>query len=297
MEPPPAATTSPGSVLEADGGSQTARIPAGWGWGLALWIGLVFAFGPALRPGIENLSSQPWTRGTLVFALLAWVAARGAPPAMRSRTGWLLVMVGIVIELAAIAGGVARAGRIGFVAAAIGLCRATGGCTLPVALLLVFLVPLPHALMKLGSPALESGFAALGAGIARALGFDVAAGRGLLSADATTLRLAEPDGGLGLLLLFAGLVWFVELRAPSPSARSRVVRGLLAGIAALALQLVATTLAAVVLGGGAADAPERGRAILDHLPWLSTWTAGIGLAWRYRLVDATRSREPIAGGG
>jgi len=284
-------------VLETVGGATPAPIPGGRGWGLALWIGLVFAFGPALQPGIENLSSQPWTRGTLVFVLLAWIAARGAHGATRSRAGWLLVLLGIAIELVAIGGDVARAGRLGFVIAAIGLCRATGGCTLPVALLLAFLVPLPRALMELGSPALENGFAGLAAGLARALGFEVAAGRGLLSAGASTLRLVEPDGGLGLLLLFAGLAWFVELRAPSPSARARIFRGLRAGLAALALQVVATTLAAVALGGGADDAAARGRAILDHLPWLATWAAGIGLAWRYRPGDGIRSCDRIVGGG
>ena len=294
---PTATTRSPVTVRETVGGARPAPIPVGRGWGLALWIGLVFAFGPVLRPGIENLSSQPWTRGPLVFLLLAWVAARGEPAATRSRTGWLFVLLGIAIELVAIGGDVARAGRLGFVIAAVGLCRATGGCTLPVAFLLAFLVPLPHALMELGSPALESGFAGLAAGLARALGFEVASGRGVLSAGGATLRLTEPDGGLGLLLIFAGLAWFVELRAPSPSARSRIARGLRAGLAALALQVVAATLAAVALGVRADDAAALGRAILDHLPWLATWAAGIGLAWRYRPGDGTRSRGPIVGGG
>lgn len=274
----------------------SAEAPVGTGLRVALWIGLVFAFAPALRTGLAGFEAQPWTRGTLVFLLLAWIAGRSSPATPRARSGWLLVLLGIGIELAAIGGGVARVGRLGFVVAAIGLSRATGGSSLPAALLLGFLLPLPHAVMALFSPQLESALAAMAAGIASPFGFEVEAGRGLLTARGAILRLSDPDGGLGLLVLFVGLVGFAGLRASIREPLRWSLLVLLGAGAALTVQLLALTLAAAALAGGSGDAALRARSILDHLPWIATWAAGIGLGWRYRPNDGARPRGPIDGG-
>ncbi len=276
-------------------GRASAGLPVGRGLQIALWSGLAFAFAPALQTGLSGFAAQPWTRGTLVFPILAWIAARSGPPATRSRGGWLLVLLGIGIELIAIGGGIDRASRLGFVVAAIGICRATGACTLPVALLLGFLLPLPHALMELSSPGLESGFARAAAAIAGGLGFDVMSGRGQLTAGSAMLRLSDADGGLGSFVLCAGLFGFVLLRAPTHSPTRWVHRASIAAAVAIAFQLLIVTLAALVLADGAADAPERARSILDHLPWLGIWAAGIVLGWRYRCVDGARPHGPIEG--
>lgn len=275
--------------------SSLAPAPVGWGWGLIGACALLFAFAPSLQAGFAPLATQPWTRGALVFPLLVLLAARGEPLPARSRLeGGLLVVAGIGIQLIAIGGGVVRAGRVGFVLAAIGLCRGAGWCSLPVALLLGFLLPLPHVVVELGSPGLEGTFAAGAAALARGVGLDVRAGRGVLESGGSTLRLADHDGGLALLFLLAGLAWFVELRAPS---RSRFLeRVLVCLVTAAGLQLTLLTAAALVLGGGGAEAPARARAILDHLPWLLVWTFGILLAWRYRPSSEARRPLPIAGG-
>lgn len=254
--------------------------PIGPGLGLALWAGLLFAFSPSIAAGLESLRSQPWTRGTLIFALLAVVAVRSAPPARRSAAGWALVAAGIAIQLVAIGGGVARAGRLGFVLAAVGLCRGAGWAGWRTALLLGFLLPLPHAVVELASPGLEGAFAAAAAALARGVGLGVEAGRGVLVSGSETLRLADHDGGLAWGALLAGLAWFAELRAPSPSPARRLARvaGWLA--ATIAGPLGFLTIAALVLGAGVEGAAARGRAILDHLPWLLTWTFGIVLAGR-----------------
>ena len=272
--------------------SSLASAPIGWGWGLAWWSGLLFAFAPSLQAGFAPLAAQPWTRGTLIFPLLVLLAARAEPRPARSRLGGLLVVAGIGIQLLAIGGGVVRAGRLGFVVAAIGLCRGAGWCSWPVALLLGFLLPLPHAVVELGSPGLEGAFAAAAAALARGVGLDVVPGRGLLQSGDATLRLADHDGGLALLFLLAGLAWFVELRAPSASTSQRLRRFVLWLLAAVALQLALVSAAALVLGSQAPDAAAHGRAILDHLPWLLTWTFGIVLAWK---AHSTRtSRRPLS---
>jgi hypothetical protein len=161
-----------------------------------------------------------------------------------------------------------------------------------VALLLGFLLPLPHAVVELGSPGLEGAFAAAAAALARGVGLDVVPGRGLLQSGDATLRLADHDGGLALLFLLAGLAWFVELRAPSATPSQRLRRFVLWLLAAVALQLALVSAAALVLGSHVPDAASTGRAILDHLPWLLTWTFGIVLAWK---AHSTRtSRRPLS---
>ncbi len=265
-------------------------------WALLLWAGLAFAFAPTLRGGLEHLTHEPWTRATLIFPVLAYLAARAEGPSMPSRVGWLLVAVGVAIQLVAIAGGFVPVGRLGFVLAAIGLCRGAGWCSLPAALLLVFLIPLPHAIHDLGSPWLEGGLAQAAAALAGGLGFDVVHGRDVLATGAATLHLADHDGGLGLLVLFAGLAWFDWQCDPQRSLRGLLRMGLVCLLAAGAVQLASLTLAAISLAQAGVEAAGRARSILDGVPWIMIWTSGIVLAWKHRRSDGSTGRDPIAVG-
>lgn len=265
-------------------------------WPILVWAGLVFAFAPSLRDTAELLWAQPWSRATLVFPVLAYVAARAEGPAAASRWGWVLVAVGIAIELLAIGSGLVRVGRFGFVLAAIGVCRGAGWCSLSVALLLGFLLPLPHAVLELASPGLEGGLARAAALLTGAFGVAVVHGRAGLGSGAMTLPLAPHDGGLGLAVSFMGLAWFAWMGGPERN-RARLVGSVLAAaLAAGGLQLASLVMAAIVLARGGEDAPETARAMLDRAPWILVWTSGIVLAWRTRRADQTGGRASIAVG-
>jgi hypothetical protein len=265
-------------------------------WALLLWAGLAFAFAPTLRGGLEHLTHEPWTRATLIFPVLAFLAARAERPARPSQVGWLLVAAGGAIQLAAIGGGFVRAGRLGFVLAAIGLCRGSGWCSLPAASLLAFLIPLPHAIHELGSPWLEGGLAQAAAAMVGALGFDVVHGRDALATAGATLHLADHDGGLGLLVLFAGLAWFDWQCDPQRNGRDLFRLGLVCVLAAGAVQLASLALAAAALTQGGLEPAERARSILDRVPWLLVWSSGIVLAFKHRRIDGSAGRDPIAVG-
>jgi len=253
-----------------------------WRWRILFWAGLVFAFGPSLRDAGELFVAQPWSRATLVFPVLAYAAARAEAPSRPSRYGWALVAVGIAIQMVAIGGGLVRVGRVGFVLAAMGLCRGAGWCSPPVALLLAFLLPIPHAVQQLGSPWLEAGLARLAASCAGALGLAVVHGRPGLESGASTLPLAEHDGGVGLAVSFLGLAWFAWLRAPGRD-RGRLVRlAFVALLAAGGFQLASLTVAAIVLARGGEEPVETARAILDRTPWILVWSSGMVLAWTGR---------------
>lgn len=281
--------------------ADTAHGPSSSGlhplvWPILVWAGLVFAFAPSLRDTAELLRIQPWSRATLVFPVLAYVAARGEAPSTPSRWGWALVAVGITIEMMAIGSGLVRVGRFGFVLAAIGLCRGAGWCSLPVALLLGFLLPLPHAVLELASPWLEDGLARAAALLTGALGIAVVHGRAGLGSGAMTLPLAPHDGGLGLAVSFAGLAWFAWLCGPERNHARLPRSGLVALLAAGGVQLASLVVAAILLARCSEDAARTARAILDRVPWILVWTSGMVLAWKSRRAEQTGGRASIAVG-
>ena len=278
----------------SSGPSSSSR--SGLLWPVVLWTGLAFAFAPTLADSFHHLVLQPWTRATLIFPVLALVAARAERPCTASRSGWVLILLGISIQLLAIGGGLVRVGRIGFVLAAIGLCRGAGWCSLPAALLLGFLLPLPHAVLELGSPWLEGGLAQVAAFFAAGLGFEVVPGRDVLTSAGATLRLADHDGGLGLAVLFAGLAWFDWQRSPRRSLRRLLFLAGLCVLAAGAVQVASLTISALVLAIGGKDAAGTARAILDGVPWILTWISGIVLALRHRRGGVVGGRDPVAEG-
>lgn len=265
-------------------------------WPTLAWAGLVFAFAPSLRDSAELFWIQPWSRATLVFPVLAYAAARAEATSAPSRWGWVLVAVGIAVGLLAVGSGLVRAGRFGFVLAAIGLCRGAGWCSLWAALLLGFLLPLPHALLELASPGLEDGLAWAAAQLTEAFGVAVAHGRAELGSGAMTLPLAPHDGGLGLAVSFVGLAWFEWLCRPERNFARLAGSGLVALLAAGGVQLASLVMAAILLGRGGEDAAETARAMLDRVPWFLVWISGMALAWKTRRADQTGGRESTAVG-
>jgi hypothetical protein len=62
-------------ALELDRSPAASVRWASRGWQVALWIGLAIAFSPVLLDLVSHTEDQPWTRVSLVFPLLVWVAA------------------------------------------------------------------------------------------------------------------------------------------------------------------------------------------------------------------------------
>jgi hypothetical protein len=254
------------------------------GWRLAFSVGLLFAFSPTLIDLFEHCTTHPWARASLIYPWLAWIGARHERgPITPARWGWLAVAIGLLTELAGIAGNFMRLGRMGLVLAAIGLCRGSGWASARVSLLLLWALPVPHVLIAGASPTLESCWGTAAAGMARLAGLPVEMVEDGLSMPGGTLGLHPIDGGIALAVLLAGLGWFRSLRcsqAPAP----QLLQSLLFGISGFPIQIAAVTLAAILLGLG--GDPATLRLGLDVFPWLSIWGAGFFLVWHTRDLPA-----------
>lgn len=244
-----------------------------------LWLGLLFAFSPIVIDLLQHAVAQPWARAALVFPLLFFLAARASTaPVGASRWGLLAMGVGIVIGLLAIGGDVLRIGRVGLAVAAIGLVRARGMGSGPVAMLLLWSIPVPYQVAELGSPALESSWAAIGTRVAHALQIEVdRIGVMALAPGGGGVEFSAIDGGLMLGATAAGIGWFVAVAAGRP-VRSACVFAAVAGNLALFAQALLVVGAVVSVGSGAS--PGVVTATLSHFPWIVVWIAAAAAAVR-----------------
>ena len=253
----------------------------------AVSLGLVCAFWPTWIDLFEHYQAHPWTRASLVFPGLAWLAARSEPgPVHAAGWGWGLLGFGLLLELAAIAGGYLRLGRLGLGLAAFGICRGAGWTSTAVGALLLWSIPVPHALIALASPTLEGFGSSVAVSVTGLLGLPVEAGPDGWSTQAGLVELLPIDGGLVLVAMGMGLAWFLALRDDRP-ARSKLPATLVLALAGLPVQLVVLAAAATAAGMGASPATIRNS--LDSGPWLLTWTVAFWLVWRTR--RATRGSE------
>lgn len=226
-------------------------------------LGVAFAVG--FSPGAIQLTSQwaaaPWTRYSVLFpGLAAWAMWRERAGARPSRTGLGMIAVAIVLQVVALRAGLEGTARAALVLGAIGLVRALGLGTLQSATLLAFAAPLPASISALASPALER----LWLGVAAALpgaGLSIDGSHAL--AQAGTLTLIHPDGGLPLSAMLAGLAWYGIVRQGIGRGRLRRVMG--AAAVALPVQGLAVVSACGVLAAGA---PQLARTALTYAPAL-----------------------------
>ncbi len=228
------------------------------GAGLVLWSLLLLALFPVFLDIGDHFLREPWTRYSLLFPLLlGWAVLLEPPACPRSRTGILWLTAGLGLGVLAVAGDVIRLGRPGVALAVIGLCRLTGVARLPVALLALWAVPLPHFLVTAARPAVD--------GL-------------LLAVGGSPEGLAVTDTGLNLVALLSGLGWFRGARGGGGLARC-LRSALLWAAAALPVAALAVGLGALLVAQG-----ELGgaRLWLDHGAWIAVALGG--------LVAATRGR-------
>jgi hypothetical protein len=248
------------------------------GWQISLWLGLAIAFSPVLLELAEHGEAQPWARVSLVFPVLVWIAARRdtvrpGPAAW----GWGLVAGGIMLELIVIGGDVVRLGRLGLAGAAIGLCFAGGWTSLRVALLFLWSIPLPAAILNRFGPELASVVMGFGAQVASRFGLAVVGFPTSLESAGTSLAVLPSDCGLQTAFVLAGFGCFrgIWLRATVPGIRRQAVIG---ACFAAPLHLILAIAAALALGLG--SPPETIRTGLDDFSWLGVSVLALaGVFW------------------
>ena len=237
-----------------------------------LWLGLAVAFSPVLVNLVQHLEEEAWARYVLVFPfLLALCIAQDSSRPRASALGYVALTVGILIELVAIVGSTMVWARPALPLAVIGLCGAFGLASTRTALLACWLIPVPHFVLRMLSPQLETGLLRPLTRLLSPLGAELRLEGSRVLATGFELEVFDFDGGLTLAALLVGLGWYAGLRRGC-SLFGTVGRAVLWGALALPIQLLALLLAllALVLG-----APSVGRFFLTHVLWVVVAVAGI----------------------
>jgi len=203
---------------------------------------------------------------------------RKAQPGERNaqpRRGWapVLLIAGLLIELAGLAGGSPGIARLGLPISVVGLSLWTGVPRLMTALLALWVVPIPGTLYGLTTPNLESAYARFGAAMVGALGADISASGPLIRSGAERLELDPYHSGIHLIVVIAELSWYAAVRKGLPPMVA-LVRTAGAALLAIPLQLFAVWVAVLLLVAGA---PEVANFWLDHGLWLLTAVLGVVL--------------------
>lgn len=256
-------------------------------WAAVLWAGLLIAFSPVLLDLWGLWRDQPWSRVSLVFPALIFVAARHdtTPPGPAS-WGWALVLVGILLELLAVGGGIVRIGRLGLGAAAIGLCLARGWTSVRVALLFAWAIPMPASLLNLVSPLGEWLQAALAETAIAFSGLPIERSGAVFRIEGRELGLRVRDSGLQTAVALAGFGWSSAiLRHRS---RSGILRTATAcALIAFPLHFLVTT--AAVLSFALGSASDRIYEVLDVFSWAGVMIVGLIMVFGWPTVRVRRS--------
>jgi hypothetical protein len=250
-------------------GEPAAASPREAAW---LWTGLALAFSPALAELVSHWREAPWAR----YSVLAlWLLPRSAT-ALGERApgrsdGLVLIVVGLALEVFAVAAGPAKLARPGLVLGVLGLARALGCPPLRAALLAVFLVPVPALLARLPEPLLRPLLQEPAVALARAVGAEgESVPLGIARAD-QLLRVYDHDLGVPLAALFAGAAFAAALVREATSPRALLGAAALSPLA-LPVQLAGLFVAALLLD---ARGPEAARRWLDDGPWLLAAVAAL----------------------
>lgn len=259
---------------------------------LALWMALGVALSPSIFELGRHWLDEPWTRYSALFVPLWLLGVRSAPgPARPRRAGAVLVAIGVLLSVVSVGGGMPRFGRPGIALSAVGMALALGTPSLPRALLVLWIVPVPTLFVSAFS-GLEVATAHAAARLAQAVGVDA----GLratpeaieLVGSAGNLALAPEQGGLPLAVLLGGLGWYGAVRrgASSGSAFRACLR---AAPWALLVQPIGIGCAAGLLFAGAT---VSARLLLDPGIWITAALVALLLTRRPALARAERPPLP-----
>ena len=256
---------------------------------LLLWALLATAFSPVLVDLAGHLAAEPWSVYPAAFvALFVRETLRSGHGPSHPRLACALLCGGLLLELLMVRAGWPRMARPGWVAAAFGLTLLVGRPSPWLATLILWWIPVPHALVSLAHPHVAYGLATPAVQIAAWLGvetsFELLRGAKLVAhLGAATLPLTPADAGIPLAVALGGLGWLSALE------RGREPRR--AVLSAASAALAAAPIQALVLGAAVAlaafGAPGAGRTWLDASVALVT---GAGLCRVWRLGDGSTPR-------
>jgi hypothetical protein len=245
-----------------------------------LWVALAIALSPVLTDLCKHLVASPWARYALAFPLLTLRAfLRGPGRERASADGFVLLLLALGFELLAVGGGIPREGRLALPLAALGLARARGIPAFAVAALFTWWVPVPHALVTLGSPYLEASLVNASVGFWQKLGLVLHVEGVRAVGPHGALALDAADGGVPLLGLLSGIGWYAATLRGSRLQRLIATAGAWA-LLAFPIQAVAVLLAVGVTAWGAPDVARLG---LNDFLWLTVAMLG----WTVAETDAT----------
>jgi len=239
------------------------------------WVALGCAFSPVLIQLANAIPEVPFGWSVLLAPVLMFAAASRCERDAQPRRGWapVLLIAGLLIELAGLAGGSPGIARLGLPISVVGLSLWTGAPRLMTALLVLWAVPIPGTLYGLTTPNLESAYARLSAAMIGALGADISASGPLIRSGAERLELDPYHSGIHLIFVITELSWYAAVRR-GLSPIGALARTAGAALLAIPLQLFAVGVAVLLLVVGA---PKVANFWLDHGVWLLT--AVLGVVW------------------
>lgn len=255
------------------------RTTAGIG-SFAPWLALFVAFSPILLDLAGQLAELPEERGIAFVALLLLLAILQDPveeAASGHAAGLLGVGIGVLLLILGIVTGSWSIARVGLPVAALGLAIARGAPR-PMVMVLAFLaIPIPHSLVLLTSPELETMLTRAAMGALSALGHSIPTTGASIGAAPDTIHLVPHQGVVTLGVPLAALGWYSAVREGS-SPRTAVLRAAAGGLLALPLQLVVLIVTGALVALGR---PELGEIWVRHIGWVAV--SGCGLVWVLRL--------------
>lgn len=243
-----------------------------------LWGALLVAFSSVLFDLVRHWLDSDWARYSIVFVpLLVWAVHHSPAQEPRRGIGWTLVAFSIVIELVVAQEAMVEIARPMFAVAVIGLMLATGMAPLRIALLALWIVPVPSFLSVAmgGADLARDLFAAMVEPLSR-LGLDLQVARHVLVSGDQELGIVAVYAGLPLFVLLTGLGWYRALQLGlRPLATLRCL--LLHVLCGIPIQLAAIALALVAFALGAGITSD---VFLDTVPWVVSTVAVVYLGER-----------------
>jgi hypothetical protein len=226
-----------------------------------LWLGTAVAFSRVLLDLVHSLfeTDACWSI-LLPIPLIAICIGRDTPASRGAGAGGgLLILLGLVLNVLGMSLDAWSIARLGLPLAAIGVARITGQPALPVALMSLWLVPLPYSILTVLTPWPESGLASLAAAVTTQLGAPLHAAGPVIHGPAGKLLLDPDHSGLPLAVGLALLGWYGALRRGG--GLSKPLRAAALGfVLAFPIQAFGVCVAALALWSGS---PGVGQALVE----------------------------------
>ncbi len=234
-----------------------------------LWLALLVVIAPLLSDLLRHMAEQPWARYSLIFAALLLIESlRRKGTGTRHASGYVLVTFGLLWISLGIFGGeeFIRFARPGIPLSILGLALVLGHPPVEVALLSIWTIPAPTAVLNILSPQGESLLLMTAAMPLSLLGHPSTLEGGTVSFALGALVLGREDSGLVLVTVLSGLGWWVAIRREatlSGCVRSAICWAPLG----IPLQWLAVFMAVALTAAGR---PEWAAGLLAHGIWVCT---------------------------